>query len=117
MPASPPDEAKAKEDQARADQMRMAEQKEREEQNRAQERSRKQPAMKLWKVAPVNANDPPFYFSNVSVELIVAAENEEIARKVAIAEAGGEEAWGNPETSKVEEYKADSRGVISRRND
>jgi hypothetical protein len=103
------------EDQKKAqEQARLQEEKASEEQPKASKKQ--QPAMKFWRITPVNADEPPFHYSNVSVEMVVSAENEEIARRVAMAEPGGDEAWGDPKTSKVEEWKPEDRGVISRRN-
>lgn len=71
-------------------------------------------AMKLFVVAPLDRNAPPFHFSNTPNVMLIAAETPEYARRMAVQEAAGDTVWADENQVYCEEYKPRSPRVISR---
>ena len=71
-------------------------------------------ALKLWVVKPVDPQQPPFMYSNVNNNWIVAAESAEYARRLVRQESGGNEVWEDDEKTVADEYKPRSPMVVSR---
>jgi len=72
-------------------------------------------AMPIWLLQAVNDQEPPFHFTGVPVELIIAAEDAEAARRLAAGDAGQNGAvWLDDEMSSCEELRVTARMVIAR---
>lgn len=97
-------------------------QKQREEENKRNaefQRMAEKPnkgALKMWIVAPVDDQAPPFHFSNRAGgeqgNPIVFAENEEYARRM-VAQAENDPVWENAEQVAVTEFKPETPMVIT----
>lgn len=74
---------------------------------------REQPMMKLFKVYPRNAQEPPFHYSSTPGVMLVAAHDADRARQMAATEAG-DTAWLDDKAVCVEEYMPKSAMVVAR---
>ena len=68
---------------------------------------------KLFVVYPVDARQPPFHLTNTPNVMLIAAPDEDYARRLAVNEAGHDQ-WGDPDQVGVEEYKPNSPMVLTR---
>ncbi len=72
------------------------------------------PAMKLWRLTPTDAQEPPFHFTGTPQTLVVAAEDEDRARLIASLDAQGGEAWASHDLVKCEELRPEVAGIVAR---
>lgn len=71
------------------------------------------PTLSLWRLTAVNPQEPPFHFSNVPSAMVVAAQDMEHARRIAVNEPGGA-VWIDSDLVRVEEMKPETPMVVSR---
>lgn len=70
-------------------------------------------AQRLWRVSPVNDQEPPFHYSNTPGVMLIAAPDAETARRMAVSEAG-DTAWQDKDRVRVDEYAPSDAMVLTR---
>lgn len=85
----------------------------RQETTRQSSSRREQGAMKLFKVAPRNEQEPPFHYSNTPGVMLISARDAAHARRQAVNEAG-DVTWLDEKAVCVEEYEPKSAMVVAR---
>jgi hypothetical protein len=79
----------------------------------AQDSRKERPAQKLFVVSPVDPQLPPFHFSNTPNRMLIAAPDEEYARRLARMEAG-HDAYADVALVDVDEWMPTGPMVITR---
>lgn len=117
MPGDNPPAGDARARDAMSDEdRRREEQRQREEQRKDFERMAMQPnksAMKWFVVRAADEQEPPFHFSSTPTGMLVWAEREDYARRLARAEMN-DDVWEDETKVVVEEVTPDRPMVVSR---
>lgn len=74
------------------------------------------PVMKLWMLRAKDVQEPPFHFTNVMHECVVAAKSAKEARSIAAGDAVPHgQVWLDAEMTECKELDPDGPGVIARK--